>query len=83
MFENIKATIKEVSITAVKAAEEALGSNKGKQKKAMAINYIVSKIPVASPFQRLVAMLLSSFIDDAVELAVQLMTEGGLDGRDE
>lgn len=83
MFKNIKATIKEVAITAVKKAEEALGSNKGKLKKVMAINYIVSRIPVASPFQKFVGMLLSSFIDDAVELAVQLMTEGGLDGQNE
>ena len=83
MFEHIKSTIKEVSITAVKMAENALGSNKGKLKKAMAIDYVVSRIPVIPPFQKFIAMLLSSFIDDAIEFAVHLMAEGGLDERSE
>ena len=83
MFENIKSTIKEVSLTAVKMAEETLGSNKGKLKKAMAIEYVVSRIPVIPPFQKLIAMFLSSFIDDAIEFAVQLMEDGGSDGRNE
>lgn len=83
MFKNIKSTIKEASITAVKLAESTLGSNKGKEKKAMAIEFIVSKIPVIAPLQKFVAILLSSFIDDAIEFAVQLMTEGGFNGGNE
>ena len=37
----------------------------------MAIQYVVSRIPVIQPFKQLVALLLSSFIDDAVEFAVE------------
>lgn len=77
MFKNLKLKIREIAMTAVQVAEETLGSNKGKQKKEMAIEYIVSKIPVLTPFKKLIAMLLSSFIDDAVEFAVQYMKETG------
>ena len=73
MFDNLKSKIKEIAVAAVEFAEETLGSNKGKQKKDMAVQYIVSRIPVIQPFKTLIAMLLSSFIDDAVEFAVQYM----------
>lgn len=80
MFTNLKEKIKEIAATAVQIAEETLGSSKGKEKKQMAIEYIVSNIPVIAPLKRLISMLLSSFIDDAVEFAVQYMKEGGLRG---
>ena len=83
MFKNFKIKIKEVAMSAVQLAEETLGSNKGKEKKKMAIEYVVSHIPIIPPLQRLIGMLLSSFIDDAVEFAVQFMNEGGFDGRNE
>lgn len=73
MFDNLKSKIKEIAVAAVEFAEETLGSNKGKQKKEMAVQYIVSRIPVIQPFKTLIAMLLSSFIEDAVEFAVQYM----------
>ena len=73
MFDNLKSKIKEIAVAAVEFAEETLGSNKGKQKKEMAVQYIVSRIPVIQPFKTLIAILLSSFIDDAVEFAVQYM----------
>lgn len=73
MFDNLKSKIKEIAVAAVEFAEETLGSNKGKQKKEIAVQYIVSRIPVIQPFKTLIAMLLSSFIDDAVEFAVQYM----------
>ena len=80
MFKKLKAKIKEIAISAVFKAEETLGSNKGKEKKAMAIQYVISNIPLIAPLQKLIAMLLSSFIDDAVEFAVQYMKERGIDG---
>ncbi len=83
MFKNLKLKIKEIAMHAVQLAEDTLGSNKGKEKKALAIEYIVSHIPIIAPLQRLIAMLLSSFIDDAVEFAVQYMNDGGFDGRSE
>lgn len=77
MFNNLKNTIKQLAIKAVVVAEETLGSNKGQAKKKMAIEFIVSKLPVPSPFKTLTAMLLSSFIDDAVEFAVEYMNTKG------
>ena len=43
------------------------------QKKEMAVNYVVEKIPVPALLKPLFSILLSSFIDDAVELAVEYM----------
>lgn len=73
MIKNIKIQIKELAKTAVNIAEKTLGSNKGKQKKAMAVSYITEHLPVPKPFRKLISILLSSFIDDAVELAVMYM----------
>ena len=39
----------------------------------MAIKYIVEKIPVPALFKPIISLLLSSFIDDAIELAVEYM----------
>ena len=75
MFKNLKSYIREIAVYAVKTAEETLGSNKGKEKKKMAISYITSHMPVPEPFKLLITMLLSSFIDDAVEFAVQYIKE--------
>ena len=75
MFSKLKVKIKELAKSAVKLAEETLGSNKGKEKKEMAINYIVSKIPVPAPFKPAIKLLLSAFIDEAVEFAVEYMNK--------
>lgn len=73
MFDNLKVKIKELAKTAVIVAEKELGSNKGQQKKKLAIEYIVKYIPVPSLFKNFVSLILSSFIDDAVEFAVLCM----------
>ena len=73
MFKNLKVTIKELAKSAVVIAEKTLGSNKGKEKKKMAIEYIVNHIPVPVLFKPLISTLFSSFIDDAVEFAVEYM----------
>ena len=83
MFKNLKEALKKVSVQAVKLAEETLGSNKGQEKKKMAIEYIISKLPIPFPFNKFIGILLSSFIDDAVEFAVQYMKTGGTDGTNE
>lgn len=75
MFKNLKTTIKELAKAAVVKAEQTLGSNKGQEKKKMAIEYVVSRIPIPFPFNIFVSMLLSSFIDDAIEFAVEYMEE--------
>ncbi len=73
MFNNLKTTIKELAKSAVVIAEKTLGSNKGKEKKKMAIEYISSRIPVPELFKPFISALFSSFIDDAVEFAVEYM----------
>ena len=50
-----------------------LGSSKGQEKKAMAIEYVVSKISLPAFFRPFVRILFSSFIDEAIELAVEYM----------
>ena len=56
---------------AVVIAEEELISNK--DKKTMAIEFVVSNIPLASPFRKFIAKILAGFIDDAIEFAVKQM----------
>ena len=41
----------------------------------MAIKYITNKIPVPSIFKPIISIFLSSFIDDAIEIAVLYMKE--------
>ncbi len=77
MFDNLKTTIKQLAAKAVEIAEETLGSNKGQEKKKMAIEFVISKLPVISPFKKLIAIFLSDFIDDAVEFAVNYMNSKG------
>ena len=75
MFKNYKKTIKELAKSAVEISEKALGSNNGKAKKKMAIEYVVNHLPVPTLVKPFVSMLFSSFIDDAIEFAVKYMEE--------
>ena len=74
MFKKLKDAIRELAKKAVVMAEEALGSKTGKQKKAMALEFIISNIPVIAPFKTIIAGLLSKFIDDAI---VRVFKGGG------
>lgn len=73
MFSNLKKQIKELARNAVLVAETELGSNKGKEKKQLAINYILKNLPISVIFKQIVAILLSGFIDDVVEISVAYM----------
>lgn len=73
MFSKFKETIKELAYTAVLKAEDALGSKQGQQKKEMALNYIIKNISLPSLIKTIIVKLLSSFIDDTIELAVEYM----------
>lgn len=70
MFNNLKDTITELAYAAVNMAENTLESSSGQEKKNAAIEYIISMLPVASPFKGIITVLLSKFIDEAVEKAV-------------
>ena len=73
MFNNLKLTIKKLAKSAVVIAEKTLGSNKGKEKKRMAIEYIVNNLPLPIAIKPFVVLCFSEFIDDAVEFAVEYM----------
>lgn len=73
MFNNLKDKIKELSYAAVNFAEETLCASTGKEKKAAAIEYIVSMLPVPLVLQKIVSTVLSKFIDEAIENAVKYM----------
>ncbi len=48
MFSNIKTKIKQLAKDAVFIAEQKLGTGKGQEKKKMAVNYIVNRLPFSS-----------------------------------
>lgn len=73
MFINIKSKITELAYAAVNMAEETLDSSSGKEKKEAAVEYIVSMLPIVSPFRGIISFVLSRFIDEAVEKAVEYM----------
>lgn len=75
MFNNIKNQIKELAKNAVYIAETELGTGKGQEKKKMAIDYIISNLPFNSFVKTIISVLLSSFIDDVVEISVKLMNK--------
>lgn len=73
MFNNFKIKIKELAKSAVNNAEEILGSNKGKQKKEMAIKFVIEKLPVPIVLKPIISIMFPSFIDEAIEFAVTYM----------
>jgi len=73
MFSNLKNTITELAYAAVNMAEGTLETSEGQDKKAAAVEYVVSMLPLASPFKKIVSILLSKFIDESIEKAVEYM----------
>lgn len=73
MFIKFKKMIFNLARNAVIVAESELGSGNGALKKQNAIRYVAEHLPV-SPFVRgIICSLLSRFIDDAIEIAVEYM----------
>ena len=73
MFKNLKSKIKELAKNAVFVAESQLGSGKGQEKKKLAIDYVVKNLPFPSFVKNIISELLSSFIDDVIEISVSYM----------
>lgn len=73
MFKNLKNNITDLAYAAVTMAEDTLSSSSGQEKKAVAVEYITSMLPITSPFKAIVTVILSKFIDEAVEKAVDYM----------
>lgn len=73
MFVTLKQKIKQLAQSAVAIAEQTLGSAKGQEKKKMAVEYVVEHLPLSAFCKRIFAFVLSGFIDNAIEYAVEYM----------
>lgn len=73
MFCNLKNKISELAYTAVSMAEETLNTSSGREKKEAAIDYVISMLPIPMILRNIVLIVLSKFIDEAVENAVLYM----------
>lgn len=73
MLVNIKDKITELAYTAVAVAEDTLNTSSGKEKKTAAIEYIISMLPIPIIFKGFISLVLSKFIDEAIEKAVEYM----------
>ena len=72
MFKKLfKNTVKKLSDEAVKAVEESIGAGKGKEKKKLAVSYVIDKLPVPGIFKPALKVLLSDLIDESIEFAVR------------
>lgn len=66
-----KKTVKVLADEAVKEAEKFLGAGKGDEKKEIAVNYVIGKLPVPGIFKPALKLLLSDLIDESIEFAVR------------
>ena len=73
IFSKTKTKIKELAKNAVLVAESELGSGKGQEKKKLAIEYVLKNLPISNFLKSIISILLSSFIDDAIEISVNYM----------
>ncbi|MGN1125476.1 MAG: hypothetical protein ACI4SM_04750 [Candidatus Gastranaerophilaceae bacterium] len=75
MFENFKDTVSDLAFSAVSYAEEKLSTASGKEKKRMAIEFLICKLPIPIPFKGLASILFAKLIDTAIEKAVSYMNQ--------
>ena len=73
MFSNLKSTITELAYAAVNMAEDTLDSASGQEKKSAAIEYVISMLPIIQPIKSIIGIILSKFIDEAIEKALKYM----------
>ena len=73
LFSKTKNKITELAKNAVLVAEAELRSGKGQEKKKLAIDYVLKNLPISSFLKSIISILLSSFIDDAIEISVNYM----------
>lgn len=73
LFSKTKTKIKELAKNAVLVAEAELGSGKSQEKKKLAIEYVLKNLPISNFLKSIISILLSSFIDDAIEISVNYM----------
>ena len=73
MFTGVKDKILALAKNAVVQVEEELKGEDGKNKKIAAIKYVVANLPVPAYLRFVLGVVLSVFIDSAVEIAVAYM----------
>lgn len=73
MFTGLKEKILALAKKAVVQVEEELKGENGKNKKIAAIKYVVANLPVPPYLKFILGVVLSVFIDSAVEIAVAYM----------
>lgn len=73
MFKNIKNVIQELAYSAVNVAEQSLVSKTGKEKKEVALEYVISMLPIMPTIKPFMVFVLSKIIDEAIEHAVKYM----------
>ena len=73
LFSKTKTKIKALAKNAVLVAEAELGSGRGQEKKKLAIEYVLKNLPISNFLKSIISILLSSFIDDAIEISVNYM----------
>jgi hypothetical protein len=73
MFSKLKTQIKELAKNAVLVAEAELGSGNGQAKKEKAIEYVVKNLKCPTLLKSLISLILSDFIDEVIEVAVNYM----------
>lgn len=75
ILDKIKETISDLAYSAVSYAENSLSTSSGKEKKRLAITFLVNKLAIANPLKPFVIFILTDFIDKAIENAVEYMNE--------
>lgn len=73
MKPKLREIINNLAKEAVLRSEELLGSGCGQQKKEMAIDYVTEHLPFSGFGKKIVAVLLSWLIDDAIEFSVSYL----------
>lgn len=73
MKTNLKELINKLAKEAVLHSEELLGTGCGQQKKEMAINYVMERLPFSDFVKKIIAIFLSWLIDDAIEVSVSYL----------
>ncbi len=69
MLKKLKTQIDELARQAVYLAENTLTGDSYEKKREMALEFVVSNIPVCTPFKKIVAKILAKFIDEAIDIA--------------
>ncbi len=75
MIAGFKNKILALAKQAVLSVEEELSGETGKNKKIAAVKFVVTHLPVPSKFRYILGIVLSVFIDSAIEIAVSYMNE--------